>query len=110
MHTAGVAPGTRGALAVTPRSPGPWQPSCSSDDDDYAVYSGTLGQFTSHTPALCSTGGATTADLSMPNNGRYYLVVPIDGAEEGSYGQDSNGAERHPGLTTCGAQHIANCP
>jgi hypothetical protein len=88
-----------------------WQPSCSSDDDDYAVYSGEMGAFTSHFYAICSTAGATTKSLSMPPDSRYYLVVPIDGSEEGSYGHDGTGAERPPGTATCGAQHIApGCP
>lgn len=87
-----------------------WQPSCSPDDDDYAVYDGTLGQFTTHTADLCSTAGATTAGLSMPAGNRYFLVVPIDGGEEGSYGESAS-MERPAGRVTCGPQNVApTCP
>lgn len=88
-----------------------WQPSCSTDDDDYAVYGGELGAFTSHTIETCSTGGATSASLPMPDDSRYYLVVPLDGLDEGSYGQDSNGVERPAGIATCGTQRVETpCP
>jgi len=88
-----------------------WQPSCSSDDDDYAVYGGDLGDFTSHTLEQCSSGAATTAVVSQPVGDRYYLVVPLDGASEGSYGTDSDGFERPVGVATCATQAIATpCP
>jgi Cu+-exporting ATPase len=88
-----------------------WQPSCAADDDDYAVYAGTLGQFASHTSELCSTGRATTANLAIPNQDRYYLVVPLDAAQEGSYGTDSAGVERPSGVTRCRLQQIESpCP
>ena len=88
-----------------------WQGSCSEDDDDYAVYSGEIGAFTSHTLELCTTSGLPTTTLPLPDGSRYYLVVPLDGLEEGSYGTDGAGAERPVGLTTCGPQHLAaGCP
>lgn len=88
-----------------------WQGSCSEDDDDYAVYSGEIGAFTSHTLELCTTSGLPTTTLPLPDGSRYYLVVPLDGLEEGSYGSDGAGAERPVGLTTCGPQHLAaGCP
>jgi hypothetical protein len=88
-----------------------WMPSCSSDDDDYAVYEGLLGNFTSHTIETCSTGGATSATISSAAGNRYYLAVPLDGADEGSYGTDSDGLERSVGVATCATQNIASpCP
>ena len=87
-----------------------WQPSCSVDDDDYAVFGGDLGLFTSHSAEVCSTGGLTSAVVPLPGNNRYYLVVPLDGSAEGSYGKDSSGAERPVGIVTCGTQNIATCP
>jgi len=68
-----------------------WQPSCSSDDDNYAVYGGDLGNFTSHTLEQCSTGGNTTAIVTPPAVDRYFIVVPLDGTSEGSYGTTSEG-------------------
>jgi hypothetical protein len=88
-----------------------WQPSCSADDDDYAVYSGDLGLFTSHVPESCGTGGVTGASLALPAGDRYYLVVPLDRTVEGSYGESSDGMERPTALAACGAQSIdPACP
>jgi hypothetical protein len=88
-----------------------WQPSCSMDDNDYAIYAGNMGDFISHTIKSCSTSGATTATITPFGGDRYYLVVPLEGASEGSYGRDSAGSERLVGLATCGTQDIAStCP
>jgi len=88
-----------------------WQGSCSADDDDYAVYAGDIGEFTSHTIEVCSTAGFTDATVDLPSGNRYYLVVPLDGGEEGSYGTDREGVERPVGVVTCAPQHIASgCP
>jgi hypothetical protein len=74
-----------------------WSASCSVDDDDYAVYEGTLGDFSSHRANVCTTGGVTTATITPDAGGRYFLVVPNNGANEGSYGYDSSGRERPQG-------------
>ena len=88
-----------------------WQPSCSEDDDDYAVYVGQLGQYDSHTAQLCSTAGSTTATLPLPAGAVYVLVVAVDGAEEGSYGKSSNGVERVVGAAACATQTVTSpCP
>jgi hypothetical protein len=77
-----------------------WTASCNATDSDYEIYEGLLGDFTSHAPRHCSTGGATTREL-MPSAGdTYYLIVPRSADVEGSYGRDSSlgGAcrRRHP--------------
>ena len=88
-----------------------WQPSCSSDDDDYGIYAGDLGTFTSHTSVQCGTLGATSATITPASGNRYYLLVPLDGTEEGSYGTDSDGFDRTVGASVCGTQQIASpCP
>ena len=88
-----------------------WPPSCSSDADDYAIYAGDLGMFTSHTSLLCGTSGATSTTITPASGNRYYLVVPLDGSEEGSYGTDSDGLERTVGISACGTQQIGSpCP
>ena len=83
--------GTPGDLELS------WGRSCRPSDSDYAVYEGLLGNFTSHAPRLCSTGGATSVTLTPASDSRYYLVVPLspDGAE-GSYGTASDGNQRPP--------------
>jgi hypothetical protein len=87
-----------------------WGESCVPSDIDYAIYAGTLGSFTSHGPVLCSTGGATTLTFAPLGGSRYYLVVPTNGAEEGSYGTDSSGAERPQVAGACLDQVAAACP
>ena len=100
--TVGRGPG--GAVALS------WSPSCRSGDVDYAVYEGTVGSFAIHVPRLCTTGGATAATI-MPSSGNtYYLVVPHDGALEGSYGSAAFEAERPPSASACFPQAIGGCP
>ena len=86
-----------------------WSPSCQVGDDDYAVYEGALGDFTSHASRACSTGGATSLTIAPSGTGSYYLVVPRNADAEGSYGTDSTGAERPAATSPCLAQSIATC-
>ncbi len=85
-----------------------WGFSCLADDNDFGVYEGTLGDFTSHTARLCSTGGSTTATLAA-SPAAYFLVVPSNGTREGSYGNDSSGEPRPPAADPCLFQEIAAC-
>lgn len=120
IHPDATAAGSPGAgsvsqLLVDKASPSvlrlSWQPSCSADDDDYAVYEGALGDFASHTVVTCSTSGETTIDVPPASGDRYWLVVPLDGPDEGSYGRDGDGSERPAGIVTCGPQNVAReCP
>ena len=86
-----------------------WGASCIANDGDYAIYEGTLGTFTSHLPKSCDTGGATTTTVTPAPGSTYYIVVPRNGAREGSYGLDSTG-ERPPSGTACLVQSIGTCP
>ena len=81
-----------------------WQGSCAGSEDDYAVYEGTLGSFTSHTPRACSTGGTASHALTPSAGDTYYLVVPIHADREGSYGD-----ERPPSTTACAPQQVRPC-
>lgn len=72
-----------------------WSPSCSSGAEDYGVYEGTLGTWYSHVAVTPVAGTAcvdTFADLmeeiAPSGPAMYYLVVPHNVAEEGSYGDD----------------------
>jgi hypothetical protein len=87
-----------------------WGDSCSPSDVDYAVYEGDLGDFTSHVPLLCNTGGLTTADVPEPATNKYYLIVPTDGLADGSYGKDGNGIERPGSLVACRPHAVISCP
>ena len=74
-----------------------WDASCVAGDDDYEIYEGEGGDFTSHTSKLCTTLGATSATFVPAAGSSYYLVVPRNADREGSYGTDSNGIERPQG-------------
>jgi hypothetical protein len=86
-----------------------WDPSCLAGDADYEIYEGTLGDFASHTPVACSTGGATTETITPSAGNRYYLVVPVGADREGSHGTDSTGSQRQRGPAPCLEQEIAAC-
>jgi hypothetical protein len=86
-----------------------WQPSCLGSDTDYSVHVGTLGDFTSHVPEVCTTGGATTSLVDVADEDQYFLIVPNDGAADGSYGVDSTGAERSESLAACRLSIPATC-
>ena len=85
-----------------------WGSSCSADGD-YEVYEGTLGNFTSHAPRLCTTAGSTTVTLTPGSDNTYYLVVPRNSVLEGSYGKTSSGTERPQGSNACHPQVVRSC-
>jgi len=80
-----------------------WNPSCSFGDTDYEIYQGSLGALPAydHEHVLCSTAGATSATFNAGSGDRYYLVVPTDGIEEGSYGVDAADAQRPRATLSC---------
>lgn len=89
-----------------------WGVSCRPDDTDYAIYEGAIGGAVSEMiPVVCSTGGARTRTVGSADSVAY-LVVPNDGANEGSYGDDSAGLQRPTSLTACAPQVLAapTCP
>lgn len=87
-----------------------WNVSCLASEMDWEVYEGALGDFTSHLPAMCSTGGQHAARLGPADGDRYFLVVPRTADFEGSYGAGSSGSERPAGSDACRPQAIVNCP
>ncbi len=111
---AGRVPDTGTPLLVTRAAAGKitltWANSCMPTDADYAIYEGTAGEYYSHEMRYCSTGGATTRTLTPLSGQTYYLVVPLNGTREGSYGTDSQGHERPVGILTCLPQQVGVCP
>lgn len=81
-----------------------------STDTDFAIYQGVLGNFTSHLPEVCTTGGSMTATFAPASGNRYYLVVAHNGSLDGSYGYTSSGAERAVSGSACHPQSIVSCP
>jgi hypothetical protein len=97
---------TPGALSLS------WTGSCSPGAEDYAIYEGILGDFSSHTLKDCFDDGDALVEEVQPSAGdRYYLVVPLAFDSEGSYGRSSRAEERPVGTETCRtSQVIADCP
>jgi hypothetical protein len=117
--------GTTGAVPDGASVPGPplridrgpggdltltWSPSCSPTATDYHVYEGTLGDFTSHLPALCTTSNTPQAEFTPGAGSTYYLVTPGDTTTEGSHGRRSDTTERPTGPSTCRLQLPTTCP
>jgi hypothetical protein len=96
---------TPGALLIS------WTQTCGTAQD-YGIYEGTLGSWYAHTQIDCSDDGADLVEQIQPAAGdRYFLVVPLGASEEGSYGTDSQSAERPAGTAPCqAAQNLADCP
>ena len=91
-----------------------WSSSCLGTDNDYEIYEGTIGSYYSHTARFCTTAGASAMTITPTSASMYYLVVPRNGAREGSYGtRRGNGgsvSERPQGTSACFPQQIATCP
>ena len=58
----------------------------------------------------CSTGGATDAEIFAAPESSYYLVVPLNDANEGSYGQTTSDGPRPPAAIPCVPQDVGPCP
>jgi hypothetical protein len=86
-----------------------WGQSCLTEDTDYEIYEGQLGDFTSHAPRYCSTSGATQAILLPSDGDTYYLIVPRNQSWEGSYGRTTGGTERPRGTSACLPQAVGTC-
>ncbi|MCP3982706.1 MAG: hypothetical protein GY716_25730 [bacterium] len=86
-----------------------WGSSCVLNDDDYAVYEGTLGDYTSHIPATCTTAGAQSHTMTPAAASSYYLIVPHNGSDEGSYGKDGDGTPRTQNGGACYVQDTIDC-
>ena len=85
-----------------------WGASCNGEDLNYEIYEGRLGNFTSHEPILCSTGGSTSQTITPGPRDTYYLVVPRNELREGSYGFGGPG-ERGQGASACLPQGVGAC-
>jgi hypothetical protein len=88
-----------------------WPTSCSEGAVDYGIYEGTIGTWTSHTIKDCDDDPpALSEEVTPAATSNYYLVVPQNDVEEGSYGLATAG-ERPVGLAQCvGLQTVTPCP
>jgi hypothetical protein len=78
-----------------------WDAACGGAGEDYAVYMGVLGDWYTHEPVMCSTGGATWHRRPVPEGDVYFLVAAHNGVWEGSHGLTSDGVERPQGMVSC---------
>ncbi|MGH9748704.1 MAG: DNRLRE domain-containing protein [Candidatus Polarisedimenticolia bacterium] len=120
-----TGPGGAGAVPDGARTPGTpltvalaagggitlqWGASCLTTDTDFAIYAGAVPDFRSYAPRFCTTGGATTMTFTPGAGSEFYLVVPRNASQEGSYGADGTGADRPPSATACLVQAVSACP
>jgi hypothetical protein len=111
-------PGEVPSLDVAPSAVTPgdltisWTHSCSVGAEDYAIYEGVIGDWYGHKSIDCSDDGGDFVEEITPAAGdRYYLIVPLNANDEGSYGTMSSGTPRPPGAVTCVAtQALSSCP
>jgi len=89
-----------------------WTHSCSVGAQDYAIYEGAIGSWYSHKSIDCSDdGGDFTEEITPSAGDRYYLIVPLNANDEGSYGTMSSGTPRPVGSAACVAtQALSQCP
>ena len=96
---------TPGDLTLT------WSTSCSQGASDYGIYEGTVGAWYSHSLKDCIDGApALTEEITPAAGNKYYLVVPQNGAEEGSYGIATAGERPVGGAVCIAPQSVTACP
>jgi hypothetical protein len=112
-----VPDGAFGAAVVLERASGSdvritWPASCSPDATDYAIYEGSLpmlrGGGWDHAPVTCSAGTDRTEIVTPQAGSRYFLVAPLAGSSEGTYGL-SQGSPRPPSASACAARESSSC-
>jgi hypothetical protein len=76
---------------------------------DFGVYYGSLGDWSNLSILTCSTGYGTSWLIESLPMDSFWLVVPQNSGNEGSYGRSSFG-ERSPAAVACKPQAIGGCP
>lgn len=89
-----------------------WGPSTSAGAENYGIYEGTIGIWYSHTAIDCDDAlGDRTEEVSPQAADSYYIVVPFNANDEGSYGTRSSSIERPVGSPlTCKPAQGLDCP
>jgi hypothetical protein len=88
-----------------------WAAALSAGAEDYGIYEGSLGTWYGHAAIDCNdAGGDLREDVAPAPGNRYYLVVPFNPNDEGSYGTNSAGVERPQGTSPCRPTQALNCP
>ncbi len=89
-----------------------WAPSCLAGASDYGIYEGQIGDWESHEPVDCTDEGTDRTEEIVPAGGdTYYLLVPFNVDDDGSFGSDSVDGERFFPETSCRlSQNLEACP
>ena len=93
-----------------------WPAGCSAGGETYAIYEGSIAAITAgtydHTSIVCTDAPPMLEETLTPAAASsYYLVVPHNDKDEGSYGRTSAGIERPVSAAACIAtQSITTCP
>ncbi|GAB4370852.1 MAG: hypothetical protein Kow0062_05940 [Acidobacteriota bacterium] len=85
-----------------------WQPDCAGMAT-YGVYRGDFSigyDSIAAEPGMCAVEGTTATVPEGSGRTEFFLVVPSDGAFEGSYGADSSGAARPAAAQACHPQDV----
>jgi hypothetical protein len=94
-----LRPEPDGSLRLT------WEPSCSTDAIDHAVYEGSLDALRSglwdHAPVTCSAGPDLVEYVVPEAGSRYFLIAPLTLSAEGTMGSASDGTLRPPSALAC---------
>ena len=81
-----------------------WETACDAPAADYAIYGGSFENTDFEEPLdlICSTNGETSWTYqNLSSVSFFYLVVPIQGETEGSFGLLADGSERPRPPSTC---------
>lgn len=102
----GTIPPTLSVRLLTPlRLLVEWDAGCSPDAFDYALYRGTLGDFGSPSPVVCTDAGGNRVEaVDTIAEDTFFIVVPHDGFVEGSPGTHSDEMQRD-GYQDCRPAH-----
>jgi len=88
-----------------------WQaPGGSCNVSAYGVYRGTIQSPWSYNYSSLTCTATTTSYTTAADTGNYYfIVVPLNTTNEGSYGTDSSGNQRPPAASPCKPQNLSPC-
>jgi hypothetical protein len=89
-----------------------WDAPCnaiSTPLQDFAVYTGAIGDYANYSPLTCSSDRSLSVLLEDLPKDSFVIVVPRTSANEGSYGTNSAGVDRPPPAAACAPQSIGAC-
>jgi hypothetical protein len=87
-----------------------WTAPCGScTTTAYGVYRGTLPFSTYNHASLSCSVSSTSFSTPQDISSYYFLVVPLNATNEGSYGTSSSGSQRPQAAIPCHPQNTNSC-